>query len=85
MPGNNSRYTLSYNLLMVRYLIKSNYLVSELFDKIDKVVIMMCNPSKNQVDITSQWRKCMNILEKFEEAFSTFKTSGSAESNLFAY
>ena len=27
----------------------------------------------------------MNILHKFEEAFNTFKTSGSAESNLFAY
>ena len=27
----------------------------------------------------------MNILDKFEEAFNTFKTSGSAESSLFAY
>ena len=27
----------------------------------------------------------MNILDKFEEAFNTFKTSGSAESNLFAF
>ena len=27
----------------------------------------------------------MNILDKFQEVFNTFKTSGSAESNLFAY
>ena len=46
---------------------------------------MMRDPSKNKVNITSQWGKCMNILDKFEEAFNTFKTSGSAESNLFAY
>ena len=45
----------------------------------------MRDPSKNQVNITSQWSKCMNIPDKFEEAFNTFKTSGSAESNLFAY
>ena len=37
---------------------------SELFDKIGKLVIMMCNPSKNQVNITSQCSKCMNILDK---------------------
>ena len=59
-------------------------LFSELFDKIDEL-IMMRDPSKNQVNITSQWSKCMNILDKFEEAFNTFKTSGSAESSLFAY
>ena len=58
---------------------------SELFDKIDELVIMMLDPSKNQVNITSQWSKCMNVLDEFEEAFNTFKTSGSAESNLFAY
>ena len=58
---------------------------SELFDKIDELVIMMRDPNKNQVDITRQWSKCMNILDKFEETFNTFKTSGSAESNLFAY
>ena len=46
---------------------------------------MMRDPSKNQVNITNQWSKCMNIPDKFEEAFNTFKTSGSAESNLFAY
>ena len=59
-------------------------LFSELFDKIDEL-IMMRDPSKNQVNITSQWSKCMNILDKFEEAFNTFKTSSFAESNLFAY
>ena len=58
---------------------------SELFVKINELVIMMRDPSKNQVNITSQWSKRMNILDKFEEAFKTFKTSGSAESNLFAY
>ena len=58
---------------------------SELFDKIDELVIMICNPSKNQVNITSQWSKFMNILDKFEEAVNTFKASGSAESNLFPY
>ena len=58
---------------------------SELFNTIDELVIMMRDPSKNQVNITSQWSKCMNILDKFEEAFNAFKTSGSAESNLFAY
>ena len=46
---------------------------------------MMHDSSKNQVNITSQWSKCMNILDKFEEAFNTFKTSSFAESNLFAY
>ena len=45
----------------------------------------MHDPSKKQVNITSQWSKCMNILDKFEEAFNTFRTSGSAESNLFAH
>ena len=58
---------------------------SELFDKIDKLVIMMRDPSKCQVNITSQWSNCMNILDKFEEVFNTFKRSGSAESNLLAY
>ena len=58
---------------------------SELFDKIDKLVIMIRDPNKNQINITSQWNKCMNILDKFEEAFNIFNTSGSAESNLFAY
>ena len=58
---------------------------SDLFDRINKLVIMMRDPSKNQVNITSQWSKCMKILDKFEEAFNAFKTSGSAESNLFAY
>ena len=57
-------------------------LFSELFDKIDELVIMMRNPGRNQVNITSQWSKCINIPE---EAFNTFKTSGSAESNLFPY
>ena len=62
----------------------------ELFDKIDNVVTMMRDTSKNQVNITSQWSKCVNILEEVlkrqnEEAFSTFKTSGSTESKLFAY
>ena len=57
---------------------------SELFDKIDELVIMMRDPNKNQVNITSQWSDCMNILDKFEEAFNTFKTSDSAESDLFA-
>ena len=55
---------------------------SELFGKINELVIMMRDPSKNQVNITSQWSKWMNILDKFEEAFNSFKTSGSAESNL---
>ena len=57
-------------------------LFSELFDKIDELVIMMRIPGRNQVNITSYWSKCMNIPE---EAFNTFKTCGSAESNLFAY
>ena len=45
----------------------------------------MHDSSKSQVNITSQWSKCMNILDKFGEAFNTFKTSRSAESSLFAY
>ena len=40
---------------------------SELFDKIDELVIMICDPSKNQVNITSQWSKRMNILEKLKK------------------
>ena len=58
---------------------------SELFDKIDEFVILMRDSSKYQVNITSQWSKCMNALDEFEEAFNTFKTGGSAENNLFAY
>ena len=58
---------------------------SELFHKIDELAITMLDPSKNQVNITSECSKCMNVLDKFEEAFNTFKTSGSAESNLFPY
>ena len=58
---------------------------SELFGKIDELVIMMHDPSKKQVNITSQCSVCTNVLDEFEEAFNTFKTSGSAESNLFAY
>ena len=54
----------------------------ELFDKIHELVIMH-DPSKNQVNITSQWTKCMNIHDKFEEAFNTIKARGSAESNIF--
>ena len=46
---------------------------SELFDKIDKLIFMMHDPSKNQVNITSQWIKFINILDKFEESFNTFK------------
>ena len=29
----------------------------KLFDKIDKFLIMMCDSSKNKVNITSQWSK----------------------------
>ena len=58
---------------------------SELFDKIDELVISDAWSKQKPVNITSQWSKCMNILGKFEEAFNTFKTSGSAESNLLAY
>ena len=36
----------------------------KLFDKVDKFVTVMRDPSKNQVNITSQWSKCMNILDK---------------------
>ena len=54
----------------------------EPFDKIHELAIMH-DPSKNQVNITSQWTKCMNIHDKFEEAFNTIKTRGSAESNIF--
>ena len=54
----------------------------ELFDKIHELVIMH-DPSKNQVNITSQWTKYMNIHDKFEEAFNTIKTRGSAERNIF--
>ena len=62
----------------------------ELFDKIDNIVTMIRDTSKNQVNITSQWSKCVNFLEEalkrqIEEAFNTFKTSGSTESKLFAY
>ena len=45
----------------------------------------MHDSSKSQVNITSQWSKCMNILDKFEKAFNTFRASGSAESNLLAH
>ena len=41
-------------------------LFSELFDKIDKLVIMMRNPSRNQVNITSQWSNCMNIPDNLK-------------------
>ena len=58
---------------------------SELFDKIDELVIMMRDLNKKQVDINSQWSKCMNILDKFEEAFNTFKISGATESKLFEH
>ena len=37
---------------------------SELFDKIDELVIMMRDPNKNKVNITSQWSKCMIWLKK---------------------
>ena len=57
----------------------------ELFDKIDKLVIMMRDLSKNQVNITSQWSKYMKLLDEFEEALNTFKTNGSTGGNLFAY
>ena len=50
---------------------------SELSDKINKLVIMMRDLNKKQVNINSQWSKCMNIFDKFEEAFNTFKISGS--------
>ena len=39
----------------------------KLFDKIDKFVIMMRDPRKNHVNITSQWSKCMNILDKLKK------------------
>ena len=58
---------------------------SELFDKISELAIIMRDPSKIQVNITSHLNKCIKILDKFEEVFNTSKTSGSAESNLFAY
>ena len=58
---------------------------SEVFDKIADLVIMMRNLNKKQVNITSQWSKCMNILDKFQEAFNTFKISGSTKSKLFEY
>ena len=37
---------------------------SELFDKIDELVIMVRGTSKNKVNITSQWSKCMIWLKK---------------------
>ena len=40
---------------------------SELFDKIDELVIMMRNSSKNQVNITSQWSTCMNIPDNLKK------------------
>ena len=58
---------------------------SELFDKIDELVIMMRDLNKKQVDINSQWSKGMNILDKFEEAFNTFKITGATESKLFEH
>ena len=42
---------------------------SELFDKIDNLVIVIRDPSKSQVNITSQESRCMNVLDQFEEAF----------------
>ena len=45
---------------------------------------MMRDPSKNQLNITSQWSKSINTPNKFEEAFNTFKINGSVESDLFA-
>ena len=60
------------------HLIADKLVFSELFDKINELVIMMLDPSKNQVNITSQWSKGMNILDKFEEASNIFKTIGSA-------
>lgn len=35
---------------------------SELFDKIDELVVMMRDPSKHQVSINRQWSKFMNVL-----------------------
>ena len=58
---------------------------SELFDKINELVIMMRDLNKKQVDVTSQWSKCMNILDKFKEAFNTFKIIGATESKLFEH
>ena len=57
---------------------------SELFDKMNELAIIMRDPSKIQVNITSHLSKCIKILDKFEELFNTSKTSGSTESNLFA-
>ena len=39
-------------------------LFSELFYKIGELAMVMSDPSKNQVNITSQWRTCMNIFDK---------------------
>ena len=40
---------------------------SELFDEIDDLVIMMHDPSKTQVNITSQWSKCINIPDNLKK------------------
>ena len=39
----------------------------ELFDKIDELVIIMRDPNKKQVNITSQWSDCMNILTNLKK------------------
>ena len=38
---------------------------SGLFDNINEIIIMMRHPSENQVNFTSQWSKCVNIIGKF--------------------
>ena len=53
--------------LQVYSFLQSSYggVFSELFNKINEIIIMMRDPSKNQVNFTSQWSKCVNILDKF--------------------
>ena len=58
---------------------------SELSEKINELVIKMCDLNKKQVNINSQLSKCMDILDKFEEAFNTFNISRSTDSKLFEY
>ena len=42
-------------------------LFSELFDKIDELAFMMRDPSKNQVNITSQWRNAWTYLKNLKK------------------
>ena len=58
---------------------------SELFRKIDELLLSVADSTNNQIQFTSLWSDCMNELDEFEAAFDAFKIRGSAESSLFAF